>query len=321
MNAVTTTPTPPSILEAYAHEHGMDGAAMYATLAATIFPNKSATRTQVDALLIVARAYGLNPFVREIWAYPAKGGGIVPIVSVDGWAKLANTHPQCAGIEISVAMEPDGKTPISATCRVHRRDWVVPFELTEYLHEVKRGTEPWNKQPVRMLRHRAMIQAVRVAFGFGGIYEADEAARQPGVEAPPEYRESEVVKNDPLSRELQTNTATGAAPREAEGETGGAAPQAGPPTAPESPHAKAIAAFEALGVPACVVEAEIAQVGTGATEYLRVIYGVAKSEGARALITRLRSEAAADLLDAHLGADPTPAATALFGDMEAAHED
>lgn len=211
-------PREASILEAYAQEHGLSGRKMYDTLAATIFPTKqSATPEQVNALLIVARSYGLNPFTKEIFAFPAKGGAIVPVVSVDGWAKLANTHPDCAGIELQVAMGPDGKTPVSATCRVHRRSWKVPVEITEYLHEVKRNTDPWNKQPVRMLRHRAMIQAVRIAFGFGGIYEADEAARRDDVVAPPEYREAQVV--DPLAARMKESTTEAQPPREDDGGT------------------------------------------------------------------------------------------------------
>lgn len=208
-----------SVLDAYARENGLSGRKMYETLAATIFPSKqSATPEQVNSLLIVARAYNLNPFTREIYAFPAKGGGVVPIVGVDGWAKLANSHPQCAGIELEVAMAADGKTPVSATCRVHRHDWKVPCAITEYLHEVKRNTDPWNKQPVRMLRHRAMIQAVRIAFGFGGIYEADEAARRDDVMAPPELREATVI--DPLTRRIQESTPQGAASREGTAEAG-----------------------------------------------------------------------------------------------------
>jgi hypothetical protein len=33
-----------------------------------------------------------------------------------------------------------------------------------------------------MLRHKAMIQAARIAFGFAGIYDEDEAARIASVE-------------------------------------------------------------------------------------------------------------------------------------------
>lgn len=325
-----------ALVDIYAREHGLNGRKMYDTLAATIFPSKqSATAEQVNALLIVARAYGLNPFTREVYAFPAKGGAIVPIVSVDGWAKLANTHPQCAGIEITVAMDEDGRTPISATCTVHRRDWKVPFVLTEYLHEVRRGTPPWTAQPVRMLRHRAMIQAVRIAFGFGGLYEADEAARNPDVLAPPEYRESEVVKSDPLSRELQSNTVEGAAPREAgsnEGSVGAAVDGSGCPVSPK-PHRDAVAAFVLLGVGSNVIEAEIAhQQREGydearITESLRAMHKAVKAKGKDALMPMLRSEYAADLLDRVLNPDATapasaqPATTALFPDNDPPHED
>ena len=38
----------------------------------------------------------------------------------------------------------------------------------------KRATEPW-KMASRMLRHKSLIQAARVAFGFSGIHDEDEA--------------------------------------------------------------------------------------------------------------------------------------------------
>jgi molecular chaperone Hsp33 len=42
---------------------------------------KNATLEQFHAFLLVAREYGLNPLVKEIYAFPAKTGGITPIVS------------------------------------------------------------------------------------------------------------------------------------------------------------------------------------------------------------------------------------------------
>ncbi|EKJ46221.1 phage recombination protein Bet, partial [Escherichia coli EC1869] len=36
---------------------------------------------------------------------------------------------------------------------------------------------PWQSHPKRMLRHKAMIQCARLAFGFAGIYDKDEAER------------------------------------------------------------------------------------------------------------------------------------------------
>lgn len=39
-----------------------------------------------------------------------------------------------------------------------------------------------------MLRHKAMIQAARLAFGFGGIYDEDEAQRIQAPETPKEVK-------------------------------------------------------------------------------------------------------------------------------------
>jgi len=43
--------------------------------------------------------------------------------------------------------------------------------------ECVREVGPWKSHPYRMLRHKAMIQCARLAFGFVGIYDGDEAER------------------------------------------------------------------------------------------------------------------------------------------------
>src|SRR3546814_15877124 len=43
--------------------------------------------------------------------------------------------------------------------------------------ECARSTGPWQSHPKRMLRHKAMIQCARIAFGFTGIFDEDEAQR------------------------------------------------------------------------------------------------------------------------------------------------
>jgi hypothetical protein len=57
---------------------------------------------------------------------------------------------------------------------MYRKDRKHPVTVTEYLSECKRTTEPW-KMEHRMLRHKALIQAARYAFGFAGVYDEDEA--------------------------------------------------------------------------------------------------------------------------------------------------
>ena len=52
-----------------------NGSGLIETLKSTAFKsNTQVTDEQMTALLIVANQYGLNPFAREIFAFPDKGG-------------------------------------------------------------------------------------------------------------------------------------------------------------------------------------------------------------------------------------------------------
>lgn len=161
-----------SVLLAMADRYGMEPQAFEATVRATC-GMAGATREEFAAFLLVANEYRLNPATREIFAFPKKGGGIQPIVSIDGWLNLANSHPQFDGLDVTFAHDAGGKL-ISATATIHRKDRRFPVVVTEYLAECARATDPW-KMAHRMLRHKATIQAIRYAFGFSGIMEPDEA--------------------------------------------------------------------------------------------------------------------------------------------------
>lgn len=139
------------------------------TLTATAFRGQKVSPEQMTALLVVANQHGLNPWTNEIYAFP-NNGGIVPIVGVDGWSRIMNDHPQFDGIEFDLDDE-------KCTCRIYRKDRSKPTSVTEYLAECHRSTAPWKSHPKRMLRHKAMIQCARLAFGFTGIYDQDEAER------------------------------------------------------------------------------------------------------------------------------------------------
>lgn len=172
MTIATREPPKRSVLLAMASRFGMEAAAFEATVRATC-GCAGATREEFAAFLLVANEYGLNPVTREIYAFPKKGGGIQPIVGVDGWMRMANAHPEFDGLEVDFQHDDAGKL-LSATARVHRRDRSHPVVVTEYLAECYRNTDPW-KMPHRMLRHKAAIQGIRYAFGFAGIMEPDEA--------------------------------------------------------------------------------------------------------------------------------------------------
>ena len=138
-------------------------------LKATAFKGP-ATDAQMTALCVVAQQYGLNPFTRELYAFPDRNNGIVPVVGVDGWSRIINDNPQFDGMDFKQDEE-------SCTCTIYRKDRSHPIVVTEYMTECKRDVAPWKSHPRRMLRHKAMIQCARLAFGFAGIYDQDEAER------------------------------------------------------------------------------------------------------------------------------------------------
>ena len=137
------------------------------------------TDEQMTALLIVADQYNLNPFTKEIYAFPDKRGGIVPVVGVDGWSRLINSNPNHDGIEFTFGPPISDKIdlPEWCECTIYRKDRTRPTVVREYMVECKRTTDPWQSHPRRMLRHKAEIQCARVAYSFSGIYEQDEAER------------------------------------------------------------------------------------------------------------------------------------------------
>lgn len=147
-----------------------DGAGLTETLKATAFKGQ-VSDAQMTALLVVANQYGLNPWTKEIYAFPDKNNGIVPVVGVDGWSRIINSHPQFDGMDFEQDAE-------SCTCIIHRKDRSHPVRVTEYMAECRRpNVGPWSSHPKRMLRHKAMIQCARIAFGYGGIFDQDEAER------------------------------------------------------------------------------------------------------------------------------------------------
>lgn len=175
-NVAVIEPRVKSVVLDMADRFGMEAGAFEQTLRNTVVP-ANCTKEQFAAFLLVAKEYKLNPLLKEIYAFPSKGG-IQPIVGVDGWANLINSHPAFDGMDFEDHFE-DGNLA-SITCKMYRKDRSHPITATEYLSECKRSTEPWQKWPRRMLRHKAMIQAARYAFSFAGIIDPDEAERAVG---------------------------------------------------------------------------------------------------------------------------------------------
>lgn len=190
MNDMSSTPSvrqngvsteSPSLLVCMADRYGMRPDAFEKTLRATVVP-ANCSKEQFAAFLLVSKEYGLNPVLREIYAMPAKSGGIQPIVSIDGWLNIINSNPKMDGLEFEDHLDESGKL-VSITARIWRKDREKPIEVTEYMSECRRDTPTWKQWPARMLRHKAAIQCARYAFGFAGIIDPDEYERMESAAA------------------------------------------------------------------------------------------------------------------------------------------
>lgn len=194
------------LFEKFGAKYGVDPEVLAQTLKQTCFkkPRNSdvpVSNEQLVALLIVADQYGLNPFTKEIYAYPDKDNGIVPVVSVDGWIRIIQEHPEFDGMTFahSDAILEDPST-LDAKFKhkpcwdwfevtIYRKDRAHATPITEYFDEVYRPPlyinkdggyyipTPWQSHTKRMMRHKTIIQGGRVVFGFAGIYDDDEAKR------------------------------------------------------------------------------------------------------------------------------------------------
>lgn len=160
----------------------------------TVMPNggRNVTSDQFVTFMAVANEYKLNPMVKEIYAFPTQGGGIQPIVSIDGWLKIINSHPDFNGMVFEDVRE-DGSL-IAITCRIYKKGIEQPVSVTEYMDECKRNSDPWKRWPSRMLRHKAAIQAGRYAFGLSGIIDPDEAER---------YQDTGVIEKENSAEEQE----------------------------------------------------------------------------------------------------------------------
>jgi phage recombination protein Bet len=185
-----------NLVNIMAEKYAIDDESVVDILKATAFKTSGtpATNEQIYALMVVANQYGLNPFLREIYAFPDKKGGIIPVVGVDGWNRIANDHAQFDGVEFTYSdeiVQPTGSgthCPAWIETRLHRKDRAKPTVIREYLDECYRApfkdtrtgytnAGPWQSHPKRMLRHKSLIQCYRVGFAMGGIYDEDEAGR------------------------------------------------------------------------------------------------------------------------------------------------
>ena len=146
----------------------------------------------------IVRSTGLNPITKEVWAIKA-GGRLQLMTGINGFLKIANSHPQYDGMEVEY--EWDGKNLLAATAKVYRKDRRFPSVATAYMAEYAKPTPIWKQMPSVMLAKCAKSLAIREAFiqELGGLYTAEEM--------PSNYSQAVIVPNE--GEELVVSKKTG----------------------------------------------------------------------------------------------------------------
>lgn len=207
-----------SLIEKMAGERSMRPDDFYQTIKQTIMP-RDATEVETAAFLVVADKYGLDPFLKHIHCFidTKRGGKIVPVISIDGWAFMVNQHPQYDGVEFDYEQDSEGKF-VSCTARMFRKDRSRATAVTEFLIECWRNTDAWKQTPGRMLRHRAFAQAARLCFGFSAALDEDEQMRDitpvPEVQVAAADIKRTASPRPPSPKQRQEQTIDGEAKRE-----------------------------------------------------------------------------------------------------------
>ena len=136
---------------------------------------------ELMVLLLVCENFGLNPFNREIFAFRGKGGEIVPVVSLDGWAKIVRSQKDFNGVsfrfsETTVKVAGcNQELPEFVECAMRLKGVDEAIVIQEFMVECFNDKSPvWRKWPRRMLRTRAFIQCARLAFSLTGLYDEGE---------------------------------------------------------------------------------------------------------------------------------------------------
>lgn len=189
--ALVKTPANDVATRLAAH-YGVSRDELWNTIANTCIKDATkVTQEQFIAFLMIADRSGLNPMLGELYAFPSKTGGIVPVIGVNGLRQIAARSPDYCGLRWEFS---DEEITIGSTtcckwicCVIKRRN--AAGQVDEYpgyaffVEKYRSESEPWRKQPRQMLMNKAQIQAIKNAFeSASGIYDFEEGREAAGLD-------------------------------------------------------------------------------------------------------------------------------------------
>jgi phage recombination protein Bet len=145
---------------------------------------KGFSDTEAKVFGFRCQALGLSPLTGQITAFK-QGGGVVPIVTIDGYRAIAAKIDPGYVVEIEyltadgwVDWIPEAEPASQARAKVWRTGAERPVTKAVSRKEFAGNSGPWRSMPHHMLAKVAESHALRMAFpqGLSGTYSADEMA-------------------------------------------------------------------------------------------------------------------------------------------------
>ena len=147
---------------------------------------KNCTEPEFKLLMYMAKTYGLDPLLKEIWCVKRNENAPALIFAGrDGFLRIAHESGQFDGLQSGVVYEPKtvdaGKpterqinVPVSAWCKVWRKDMSHEFISDVPFSEYNTGFSVWKTNPSAMILKVAEAVCLRKAFTIAGIYSPEE---------------------------------------------------------------------------------------------------------------------------------------------------
>jgi len=147
--------------------------------------------------LNICKAYGFNPFKREIYLIPY-GNQANIIVGYEVYLKRAERSGKLAGWRVWTEGSLE-KGDLKACIEIRRKDWDSPFYHEVYFSEYNQNNTIWKSKPITMIKKVAIAQGFRLCFPeeLGGMpYTKEEI---------PTVVDTEIVKEEPKQIENKAN--------------------------------------------------------------------------------------------------------------------
>ena len=171
-NSTGLKPIEPPTQIANAGQYSNDEVLLIRNIAA-----KNCTEPEFKLLMYMARTYGLDPLLKQIWAVKRNDRDPALIFAGrDGMLAVAHRSGQLDGMQSGVVYEGEGKDrkPVSAWCEIWRKDMSHSFKAEVPFSEYNTGFSVWKTNPSAMILKVAESVCLRKAFSIAGIYCPEE---------------------------------------------------------------------------------------------------------------------------------------------------